>query len=650
MKDFSTKSLAILKKYAYAPSKSDRLANKVEIRGARWFFKGLNWALALIFPAFCYLVTEYIHFASIGIGRLKIFLEGREQVAIAMIGVTYLIWTVLLLICRKAAIANCVLAATYTVAVVTNHFKYTLTGDFFYPWDLVQSGNLGELTSFLSQGFPGRFLLAILALIVLALIPAVTNTSLPLKFYLRIPAGVLVAALMLMSVNTPQKIEDYLVKNTMGRDQAAMQDSNYKDNGFIGGFLINLLSMQVEVPDGYSDGAVGAILDKYEPIPASKDYKNPDVIVILSESFWDPKDLPGSTFTDEEGNVVDPIANFEEIASRPGAISGLMANTALGGGTVRPEFEVLTGLSTDYLPSGSIPYQYLTGLIDSYPKVYKDMGYSTYAVHPYLSAFYYRNEGYPLIGIDSLHFENEIYDYSSSADWAWQFRGKHIADISFVEYIEHILEDGEGEKKFVMGISMEAHQPYETKFKPEDLTVFAENPSLNEGTALAFRNFTMAMKDADHALGQLADYIDNREKETILIYFGDHLPTLGANYAAYVQSGMITSTQRLEKSDREATQQTPFLIYSNFELGESKLVHEGKDNKLSSYNLMNAAAELIGAPRSEYHQWLADFGLAFPGYNNRMLFPVTDELKAFTEGHRMITYDRVAGKYYSKGR
>lgn len=641
---FFAKAGAFIKKIFYAPAKSDRLAKKVEIKGVKYFFKGLIWALALVFPAICYIITEYIHFASISQGRLVHFLQTRTEVAIAMLGLTYLIWTVLLLICRKAAVANCILAGVYIVSVVTNHFKYTLTGDFFYPWDLVQSGNLGELTNFLSQGFPMRFILAISALLIFALIPVITNASLPLRFYLRIPAGVLVAAMMLLSVNTPQKVEQYLVKNTMGRDQAALQQSNYIDNGFIGGFTINLLSMQVEVPDGYSEDAVSTILDKYDPIPAKKDYNNPDVIVILSESFWDPKDLPGSSFTDLEGNEIDPIANFEEISSRPGAISGLMANTALGGGTVRPEFEVLTGLSTDYLPSGSIPYQYLEDATDSYPMVYKNMGYTTYSVHPYIPAFYSRDTGYPLIGIDNLNFENEV------ARFRYERKGGYLSDNLFSDFMIDLLENGEGENKFVMGISMQAHQPYENKFKADQLEILTENPNLAENAMKPFRNFTMAMYDADLALGKLVDYIDSREKETVLIYFGDHLPTLGANYAAYTQSGLINSTQRLTRAERLATQCTPFLIYSNYELGESSLVHEGKDNEIASYNLMNAAAELIGAPRSEYHQWLADFGLAFPGYNNRMLFPVTDELTEFTDAHRMITYDRVAGKKYSKGR
>ena len=89
-------------------------------------------------------------------------------------------------------------------------------------------------------------------------------------------------------------------------------------------------------------------------------------------------------------------------------------------------------------------------------------------------------------------------------------------------------------------------------------------------------------------LKPLRDVYKRQEKDTILVYFGDHLPTLGVNYAAYVQSGYFSDP--LTSEDILKRQRTPFLIYANFELGESSIVHEGKDNELSSYNLMNAAS------------------------------------------------------------
>lgn len=638
------------KKWILAPAKGSRLAGIVKMPILRYLMIFVAWVCAALLPCFAYLVTEYIHFATIGVGRFMPFLQTRSSVALGMITLYYLFWAVLLLICKKPAIAGGILSGLSIVFVITNHFKYTLTGDFFFPWDLVQTGNMGELSGFLSNGLPGKFILAAIALMVFALIPALVNAHLPIKFYVRIPIALVVVFCMLYTVNTPDKVEKYCVKHSMDLSMAALQQSNYTDNGFVGGFTLNVLSMQVTQPEGYSAQTIDNILNNYEAKEASENFSKPDVIVILSESFWDPKLLPGSTFTDAQGNEVNPIEHFDEIASRPGAVSGMMANTALGGGTIRPEFEVLTGLSTDYLPSGSIPYQYLDSTTDAYPQLFKSMGYSTFSVHPYTPSFYSRQSRYPYIGIDTSYFETDFYDYTAASGWQWQFRGKYIADISFMEYMQHILEENSEAPAFMMGISMEAHQPYETKFNEADLEIFAHNPSLSEGTLLSFRNFTMAMYDADNALAQMVDYIDAREKDTILIYFGDHLPTLGANYAAYIESGLIETTSRMKQEERLATQRTPFLIYANFALEESELLHEGTDNEISAHNLMNAACQLMGAPSTQYMQWLTDFGKAYPTYNSRMLTPKTEELQAYTDTHQLITYDRVVGKNYSAGK
>ena len=637
----------VLTRYILSPSKHTGLVGKVRNKPVRILLNCLVWAAALLFPLYCYLTVEYIHFSTVGVGRFHKFIQNRPTVVLGMVLMLYFIWAVLLLLLKKAAAANGILCVAAIILSVVNHFKYILTGDFFYPWDLVQTTNIGQLTGFVNAGFSAKYLLALFCLILLALIPVLAGASIPLKAYIRVPAALIIALCMFLTVRTPVKINQYLKSCGMARINAALQTSNYMDNGLIGGFTMNVLSMKVEQPSGYSEQTVHNCLQDYEYLEANDSFSAPDIIVILSESFWDPKLLPGSSFHDLEGNEINPIENFDSIANRTGAISGKMAGTALGGGTVRPEFEVLTGLSTDYLPYGSIPYQYLSHDIESYVSIYKQMGYTTYLAHPYLPAFYSRDTGYPHIGISNLNFENEVYDYANSTDWNWDYRGKYISDHSFMEYIEHLLDDNTETPSFVMGISMEAHQPYESKFTEADLEIIAENSSLDESTLLAFRNYTMAMYDADRALGELVDYIDSREKDTIVIYFGDHLPMLGTNYAAYLQSGLISSSDRDTAEDRRATQFTPFLIYANFPLSDSVLLQEGSDNEIASYNLLNAVSELVGSPRTAFMQFLTDFGLSYPAYNARMNTTMTDELKHFTDIHKMITYDRIVGKLYS---
>lgn len=160
------------------------------------------------------------------------------------------------------------------------------------------------------------------------------------------------------------------------------------------------------------------------------------------------------------------------------------------------------------------------------------------------------------------------------------------------------------------------------------------------------KNFTQGVYEADLALKKLVDYIDSREKETVLVYFGDHLPTLGANYGAYTQSGAIT-LEGMTAEMNKFLYSTPFLVYANFELEESDMLKEGKDNEIASYNLMNAVATLIDAPRTRYMHFLEDYFNAHPACNVRLWSINKKPFQEFIEAHKIITYDRTVGEKYS---
>lgn len=134
---------------------------------------------------------------------------------------------------------------------------------------------------------------------------------------------------------------------------AALPESNYMANGFTAGFLINCFSSVIEAPDGYSERAINDILSGYESTPAKEDFSSPNIILVLGESFWDVTKLEGAEFLNADGTEeIDPISNYHALCERDDVYTGSFFTTAFGGGTVRPEFEVMTGLTTDYLPSG----------------------------------------------------------------------------------------------------------------------------------------------------------------------------------------------------------------------------------------------------------------------------------------------------------
>ncbi|MBQ8578316.1 MAG: LTA synthase family protein [Clostridia bacterium] len=595
-----------------------------------------GWGILALLPVYCLLMMEYIHYADKA--RFATFFLERMPVVLFDIGLLYLLYLCVLCICKKGWISVLVFGGVCGIVSYVNYLKHAMTGDYFYPWDFFeQAGKAGELLHFITVPFPLLYWCFILFVPVMAVIVYFAGASLPLAWSVRIPAAALVAGCMVFSVSTPDKITGLLNRNSLYLEDMALQTSNYSANGFVGAFTVNILSANVQMPEDYSENTVTSLLADCTDTPAAENFSSPDIIVVLSESFWDPTLLPGTTFSR------DPLANYRALCAEENTVSGRFFTTGFGGGTVRPEFEVLTGLTTDYLPSGCVPWQYITEQTDSYVSVYKDLGYTTMAVHPYTSSFYCRKDAYPDIGIDSLYFEDEIYALGQTGEITVTTDGGQISDETFVDSVIYYLEQNSDPPVFLYGISMENHQPYTDKYASFPITV--ENSALDETVLNAVRNFTQGVSHADAALGRLADYVKNRDRDTVLVWFGDHLPTLGSNMGAYAQSGMVGT---YDVADYEALYSTPFLIYANFDLatGDTAMLRAGSDNSIASYNLLNATAQLIGAPRSAYMQYLERYYSAIPYYNIRLHMPIDGDAAYYANGHKMLTYDVVAGQRY----
>jgi len=289
-----------------------------------------------------------------------------------------------------------------------------------------------------------------------------------------------------------------------------------------------------------------------------------------------------------------------------------------------------------------VPWQYITSDTESYVSVYQELGYNTIAVHPYTSSFYNRRAAYPLIGIDTLYFEDALYALGKDGTMPIYVDGGQITDFSFAQSIEYYLEQNPDVPNFIYGISMENHQPYPNKYSDHQITV--ENPAFDDNVQNAVLNFTKGVSHADSSLAALAEYVKNRDRDTILIWFGDHLPTLGSGFGAYVQSGMIGT---YDEADYERLYSTPFLVYANFDLQDSTMLHPGNDNDITSYSLMTAVAQLIGAPMTPLMSYLESYYQTLPYYSIRLHKAVSEEEQKWIDGHTVLTYDIVAGERYA---
>ena len=595
------------------------------------FIQVLGYTSLLIYPLFCLFIMDYLNYGHLA--KLWYFLVHHTSPYLFEVAIIFTIFIFLLLVCRKAFIAGGILGLLSVLCAYINYMKLALNGDNFFPKDLLLAGNTGELISFINVDLPIYFYLWLAAAVLWIIVLAVLGTQIPLRWFVRLPAAGLILLVTLFLFATPTRSAAVLDKFSMQFFDASLQSSNYSANGFLGAFTLNILSMTVEKPEDYSEAAIHEILDGYTETAMDDDGALYDVIVVLSESFFDARVLNGVTYSE------DLLTNYDEIIARENCYSGKMFSTALNGGTVRPEFDILTGLTTDYLPSGAVPYEYVASSFSTYVSNYKDAGYRTIALHPYDKKFYSRASAYGYLGFDAFYGLDEI---SQVVDVSYK-RG-YATDASTLSAMEYYLNESV-DPAFLFAITMQNHQAY-TAMDEADITVHVSSDNLSENVMTSLTTYVQGLYDADQMLGDLVEYIDSRDKPTILLFFGDHLPNLGANNGAYEQCGLIDTSDGLSNEELMFLYSTPFLIYANTEI-KSGLFENNTGNEISSYHLLNAVAESTGFTRTPYMNLLGDFYDVTPMYNVRLGMAETDEISVFTRAMRYVTYDRLVGGNYA---
>ncbi|MCL2814658.1 MAG: LTA synthase family protein [Oscillospiraceae bacterium] len=582
-----------------------------------------------LMPAFYVLELECFH--NYPKYFLLEYLPEHVPVIIFDLILMYVLFAAVFFLVKKAWVNILFFNALVLAVSLVNYIKYALTGENFLPYDIVMAGNIGEIAGFVSieAEYWMWLFFAVSALSVILF--GMFAKDAPSKFYMRLPfAGALFAALFVFFGNGAVS-GDVFNKIGMYFESTDDQRGNYDINGFIGGFSINAASFAIKKPAGYSSAKLAERLGAYSELPPATDFKNPDIILILSESFWDPRLLPGSEFKS------NPFENFDELSLRENAFSGKLVVPAYGGGTIRTEFEILTGLSCDALPDGVVPYTIIKKDVESYVSYYKTLGYDTIAIHPYLGKFYSRDTKLPLLGFDEYHAESlaeikEVRRERVSESY------KYITDESFERYLEYFLDETEkkdGAPLFLFGISIENHQPYYYKYYWETFKVRVTNPLLSKSDYHFFENFVQGVKNADEILGQLCEFIDSRKRPTAIVFFGDHLPSICAKYSAYLDTGFINDIYAMDS--RKQLYTTPFIIYSNFPLNKKNL----KSDTYAAYDLLNILSSLIGSGKTQYMSYLEALRKELPYYNSRLNMELREQQWELIKTQYFETYRRM---------
>ena len=476
---------------------------------------------------------------------------------------------------------------------IANYFVIEFRSAPIVPWDLLSLGTAASVADNYTYTISWRLLFVTFGFVFLIL-TARKNTLRPKKLALRIPAFVLTLALLIASVGAIQKKE---VKDWLGMDQTLFTPGvRYRNNGFMAAFLGNLYLINIKEPDGYSVKKVEEIQQEVlerrdEEQSASVDVaKMPNIIVVMNEAFSDLSVL-GEFNTNE-----DYMPFFRSLMED--YTSGHLMVSVKGGNTANTEYEFLSGDTMAFLPTGSVVYQqYIKDEVPTLTSYLKNLGYSTTAIHPYRAAGWDRDTVYPKLGfeefLDITDFQDPYYIRS------------YVSDQSAFEKIIEVFENKQkDEKKFIFEVTMQNHSAY-SKEDPDVETQIKLTDYTSVTTSVrAAQNYLTLIRASDDAFKKLIEYFEKVEEPTVIIMFGDHLPS---DYVSNVIARLTGYNQEDSLEENQRSYEVPYVIWDNMGLE--------KDDSMELTSVYYLAAYLmkrLDMPLTCYQEFLLNLKEELP--------------------------------------
>lgn len=359
-------------------------------------------------------------------------------------------------------------------------------------------------------------------------------------------------------------------------------------NGFYLNFYLGLRDSLVEEPEGYSPLRVNELSDNYADISTSSEF--PHVIVIMNEAFSDFSIFENSPV--DIGEYMPFISSLEK-----NTIKGHSLVSVFAGSTANSEFEFLFGHTLSFFPNptGVVPYQqYISSDMACLPWLMSSYGYNSFATHPYIANGWSRDVVYPLMGF--LRFDS-VEKYEDK-----ELIRNYISDRGMYTYIlENLYSHKTGSPLFLFGITMQNHSSYDYSGENYVKTIEISNTSNKYPLA---EQYLSLIKESDRAVEYLLSELEDYPEDTVVLFFGDHMPKIEDEFYALLNGGTPDSL------DEQMLKYTvPFFIWANYDIEEYTL-EQTSLNYLAGHLLDAAGIEL-----PPYYQFLRDTENVVPAIN-----------------------------------
>lgn len=432
-------------------------------------------------------------------------------------------------------------------------------------------------------------------------------------------------------------ITNAAVKNEVLTDYFDNIAQGYERYGFVYGFSSSVVDRGMEKPELYSEETIDELMDEtaqemkklgkassadsyvsaisdeisdtvsantIQVIPADpNDPSTPNIILVLLESFVDPTQIGFLEMSE------DPVPNFHRLEKE--YTSGYLSVPVVGAGTANTEFEVLTGMSMRFFGTGEYPYKTIlkTNTCESVADALSDMGYGTYAVHNNKANFYSRNNAFSKMGFDafvSREFMN-IREYTPLGSWP--------TDDILRKEVQKCLDDTPEQSDFIYTITVQGHGAYPTEKVLDNPAISVSANGFDMETNYQWEYYVNQIHEVDRFIGNLVDDMSRRNERTMVVMFGDHLPTMNLQNAD-MESGDIFKTK--------------YITWNNYGLPKA-------DADITAYQLMAYMLDRTGihdGTMTSFHQ-----------ANHARLESEKDE--TYIQNLELLQYDVLYGERYA---
>ena len=515
------------------------------------FFKNKNnikvILVYILLPIFINLIIEILSRSSVIDGIKYMFTHPVPFLCNAMIILSVLIFTILV---RRRLFGLTVLSIIWIIFGIVN---MVLLNQRVTPFNASDLKLIDSAITIINKYFSSLMVAVVVVgvVLVVALIVFVFLKVPKVKYKINYVRNAIVVAavivLMLASINI--SIDTGFMSTEFTNLTTA-----YNEYGFVYCFMNGLVNTGVKKPSDYSQDTINEIVDKITTEPENTgEKKTPNIVFIQLESFFNLNNVKDIQLSE------NPIPYFTELCQKYS--SGYLNVFNVGYGTCNTEFEVMTGMNLDDFGPGEFPYKTILKETTCENIAYdlKENGYATHAMHNNTGTFYGRNAVFKNLGYDTFtSIEYMDSDYQKTPlGWA--------KDKMLVPQIKKTLDSTDG-RDYIFTISVQGHGDYPSQM-PENYNPEIKVENFFDGAdKTAFEYYINQIHEMDKFVGELVKYLSERDEQTILVMYGDHLP--GFNFTNETLSyGNIY--------------QTPYVIWDN--IGLKREYKNMEAYQLSSY-------------------------------------------------------------------